>query len=76
MVTIGNDWDELLRDEFTKEYYLELREFLRKEYAEGPVYPPAGDIFNALRYSSSLPVRLDVCTCSTPIPCKDRKILE
>ena len=52
MVCIGNDWDELLRDEFTKEYYLKLREFLRDEYAAGPVYPPADDIFNALKYSS------------------------
>ena len=52
MVNIGNDWDEILREEFTKEYYLKLREFLRKEYAAGPVYPPMGDIFNALKYSS------------------------
>ncbi|MBR3260712.1 MAG: uracil-DNA glycosylase, partial [Firmicutes bacterium] len=52
MVCIGNDWDELLREEFTKEYYLKLREFLRDEYAAGPVYPPADDIFNALKYSS------------------------
>ena len=52
MVNIGNDWDELLRDEFKKEYYLKLREFLKEEYAAGPVYPPSGDIFNALRYSS------------------------
>ena len=52
MVSIGNDWDEILRDEFTKEYYLKLRDFLKEEYASGPVYPPADDIFNALRYSS------------------------
>ena len=52
MVNIGNDWDELLKDEFTKEYYLGLRDFLKEEYARGPVYPPKEDIFNALRYSS------------------------
>ena len=52
MVMIGNDWDELLREEFTKEYYLKLRDFLKDEYAAGPVYPPADDIFNALKYSS------------------------
>ncbi len=33
MVKIGNDWDLILKDEFTKEYYQELREFLKKEYA-------------------------------------------
>lgn len=52
MVNIGNDWDELLRGEFTKEYYLRLRDFLKDEYSKGPVYPPMGDIFNALKYSS------------------------
>ena len=25
MVNIGNDWDELLKDEFGSEYYLKLR---------------------------------------------------
>ena len=27
MVNIGNDWDEILKDEFSKEYYLKLRAF-------------------------------------------------
>ena len=27
MVQIGNDWDELLKDEFQKEYYQKLRVF-------------------------------------------------
>ena len=49
MVTIGNDWDDLLRDEWDKPYYQKLREFLREEYSSGTVYPPADDIFNALR---------------------------
>lgn len=52
MVNIGNDWDVLLKEEFENEYYLKLREFLREEYKNGPVYPPAKDIFNALKYSS------------------------
>lgn len=52
MVNIGNDWDELLGGEFTKEYYLKLREFLKVEYFTHTVYPPMNDIFNALRYTS------------------------
>ena len=32
MVNIGNDWDKYLKNEFEKEYYLSLREFLKKEY--------------------------------------------
>ncbi len=49
MVNIGNDWDEILDGEFEKEYYLKLREFLKKEYAAGVIYPSMYDIFNALK---------------------------
>lgn len=52
MVNIGNDWDTLLSDEFKKEYYLKLREFLKAEYFSKTVYPPMHDIFNALKYTS------------------------
>ncbi len=51
MVHIGNDWDEILSDEFQKEYYLRLRAFLAKEYRSGTVYPDMYDIFNALKYT-------------------------
>lgn len=52
MVNIGNEWDALLADEFRKDYYLRLREFLKKEYGTYNIYPPMHDIFNALRYTS------------------------
>ena len=52
MVSLGNDWDELLKDEFKKEYYLALREFLKTEYFSRRIYPPMNDIYNALRYTS------------------------
>lgn len=55
MVKLGNDWDNIIGDEFKKEYYLQLREFLKGEYANGTVYPNMYDIFNALKltpYSS------------------------
>lgn len=52
MVHIGNDWDELLKDEFQKEYYLKLREFLKKEYSTYTIYPNMYNIFNALKYTS------------------------
>ena len=29
MVNIGNDWDEILKDEFEKEYYKKMRKFLK-----------------------------------------------
>ncbi len=49
MVNIGNDWDELLADEFLKDYYLKLREFLKSEYSTRRIYPDMYDIFNALK---------------------------
>ncbi len=54
MVSIGNDWDNLLKDEFGKEYYQKLRGFLYNEYYRSGIniYPPADDIFNALVYTS------------------------
>lgn len=51
MVKIGNKWDEILADEFKKDYYLNLREFLKQEYGHYTVYPPMDDIFNSLRYA-------------------------
>jgi len=30
MVVLGNEWDDILKDEFKKEYYLKLRGFLKK----------------------------------------------
>ena len=52
MVNIGNEWDEILKGEFEKEYYLNLREFLKKEYFTYHIYPNMYDIFNALKYTS------------------------
>lgn len=51
MVQIGNDWDELLKDEFAKEYYQNLRRFLAYEYKNRTIYPDMYDIFNALKYT-------------------------
>ena len=52
MIKIGNDWDELLKDEFEKEYYLKLREYLKAEYASRRIYPSMYDIYNALKLTS------------------------
>ena len=52
MKIINNDWDEILKDEFEKDYYLKLRVFLDEEYKNYKIYPPARDIYNALRYTN------------------------
>ncbi|MBR2040289.1 MAG: uracil-DNA glycosylase [Clostridia bacterium] len=52
MVKLGNDWDNILADEWEKPYYKELREFLKSEYSTRKIYPNMNDIFNALKYTS------------------------
>ncbi|GGH85579.1 uracil-DNA glycosylase [Pullulanibacillus pueri] len=48
-VELQNDWQDLLHGEFTKDYYLKLREFLKSEYTTQTIYPDMFDIFNALQ---------------------------
>lgn len=49
MIKLGNSWDDALTDEFKKEYYVKIRQFLKKEYATNTIYPDMYDIFNALK---------------------------
>ena len=49
MVKLHNDWDVLLAEEFTKEYYQKLRAFLKNAYSTRTIYPGMYDIFNALK---------------------------
>ena len=51
MVHIGNSWDDVLKGEFDKDYYLKLREFLKQEYGSKVIYPNMYDIFNALKFT-------------------------
>lgn len=49
---LKNDWKNYLDEEFTKEYYIKLRNRLKEDYKTKTVYPPMQDIFNALHYTS------------------------
>ena len=48
MAQIAGDWLPAVREEFKKPYYRDLYQFVRKEYANHTVFPPADQIFNAL----------------------------
>ncbi len=52
MIKLENEWDELLKDEFEKEYYQKLRQFLITEYKTQTIYPNMYNIFNALKYTA------------------------
>jgi len=49
MVNLGNSWDEILKDEFQKDYYQKLRKFLVNEYSHYKIYPDMNNIFNSLK---------------------------
>lgn len=49
---IGNDWDEILKDEFDKAYFKEIIVFLEEAYDNRTIFPPKSEIFNALKLSS------------------------
>lgn len=51
MVEFNNSWDDILKDEFEKEYYKRIRRFLAKEYRNPNhhIYPDMYDIFNAMK---------------------------
>ncbi len=58
MVNLGNSWDDILKGEFEKPYYLKLREFLKEEYSTRTIYPGMYDIFNSLKAAPYEDVRV------------------
>jgi uracil-DNA glycosylase len=48
---IEPSWKEVLKDEFTKEYFVELKRFLIEEKQNYIIYPKGSDMFNAFSYT-------------------------
>ena len=46
-VHIEESWKQVLQEEFEKDYFNRLTDFVRNEYRQGTVYPPGMLIFNA-----------------------------
>ena len=46
---IGNEWDLALDEEFEKEYFRQMMDFVNGEYESKTIYPPYDDIFNAFK---------------------------
>ena len=45
---IGNDWDNILKEEYEKDYFLKIKEKVRNEYNHKVIFPPAKEVFAAL----------------------------
>jgi uracil-DNA glycosylase len=50
-VKIEQSWKEQLQDEFGKEYFIQLTNFVRNEYTTKKIFPPAKLIFNAFEHT-------------------------
>ena len=46
-IDIEKSWSHLLNQEFKKEYFLDLKEFVSEQYQSNVIYPKANRIFNA-----------------------------
>lgn len=51
-IMIGNDWDIILKDEISKQYFINLLNFIKKEYQTKTIYPKQTEIFKAFRNTS------------------------
>lgn len=50
-VKIEESWKEQLKDEFEKDYFIRLTDFVRNEYRTKQIFPPAKLIFNAFEHT-------------------------
>jgi uracil-DNA glycosylase len=55
---IGNDWDLVLAEEFEKDYFLKIKDFVEGEYESKTIYPPHDEIFNAFKLTPLSNVRV------------------
>ena len=49
---LGNDWDDILKDEFEKEYFKKIIYEINNEYKTKTIYPQISEIFKAFRLTS------------------------
>ena len=48
---IGNNWDQFLKEEYKKDYFKNLMDFVKEEYKNKTIYPKQNEVFNAFRYT-------------------------
>ena len=51
-VKIAPSWKSRLQDEFSRDYFKELTDFVKNEYKAYRIYPPGKLIFNAFEHCS------------------------
>ena len=58
MAGLSKEWTNVLSEEFSKDYYKKLYDFVNEEYKTRTIYPPADDIFNAFNMTSIKDVKV------------------
>ena len=48
MTLVGNKWDDILKEEYQKEYFKKIVLFINKEYKKKQIFPPKNYILRAL----------------------------
>ncbi len=46
---ITKKWDEILKDEYSKDYFINMLKYLQVEYKKKEIFPPKKDVFRAMR---------------------------
>ncbi len=52
MIDLNNSWNEKLKGEFEKSYFVDLQKFLDLEYTTKTIFPNRDNIFNALKLTA------------------------
>lgn len=50
-MAITKKWDDILKEEYKKDYFKQLMSDIKKEYKNHIIYPKASDVFNAFKYT-------------------------
>ena len=58
MLKLTQNWFELLKPEFEKDYFKNLQKFLDKEYSSYTIYPKIENVFNALNLTKFCDVKV------------------
>lgn len=57
---LGEKWYSILKEEFDKPYFLQLKQTLKEEYQKGKVYPKPSDIFRVFQVTDPTNIRCAV----------------
>ena len=52
MISINNDWDKVLKNEFLKDYFKDLMKKVNSDYKNKTIFPKKSDLFKAFKLSS------------------------